>query len=397
MKKRWFILAAGLAAVLGPNSTHEAAMAGNNEFALDLYARLKDSPGNLFFSPWSIRTALAMAWTGAGGRTAGQMGGVLHFGLPPEKMGPAVHSFSTALSEAAGKAGIELNLANSLWVQAGFPLLPGFVAMLRDHYGAPPRQARLSTADGARAINKWVSEETRGRISVLVPPQGLDPLARLVLANAIYFKGRWDTVFSPADTERQPFTRLDGRQVETDLMALTASFNYREDDRLQVLELPYAGGGLSMVVLLPREMKGLPALENSLSAGSLDGWTGSLRKREVQVYLPRFKATTEYEFGPTLASMGMRDAFSSDLADFSGMTGKKDLFVSAVIHKAFVEVKEEGTEAAAATGVVMRATAAPMPETPPPVFRADHPFIFLIRDVRSGTILFLGRVSDPTI
>jgi serpin B len=219
----------------------------------------------------------------------------------------------------------------------------------------------------------------------------LDPLTRLVLTNAIYFKGKWASQFKPELTQDAPFTLPGGEKSTVSMMNQKERFGYSETEQLQILELPYVNDDLSMVVLLPRKTDGVKDLEKQLNSDTLKNWITGLHKREVQVFFPRFKMTSEFELGQVLGEMGMPDAFSGN-ADFSGMTGNKDLFISAVVHKAYVDVNEEGTEAAAATGVVMRVTSV---ETPPPVFRADHPFIFLIRDNHTGSILFLGRLENP--
>jgi serpin B len=218
-------------------------------------------------------------------------------------------------------------------------------------------------------------------------------MTRLVLTNAIYFKGKWATPFKPEQTQEAPFTLLSGEKVNVPMMHQTAHFGYMETDTIQVLELPYVNNDLSMVILLPKKPDGVNELEKGLTSETITGWLAGLRKREVQVYVPRFKLTSEFSLAETLSAMGMPDAFSTK-ADFSGITGNRDLFISAVVHKAYVEVNEEGTEAAAATGVAMKLTAV---APPPPVFRADHPFVFLIRDNQTGSILFLGRTANPSL
>jgi len=211
------------------------------------------------------------------------------------------------------------------------------------------------------------------------------------LTNAIYFKGKWATQFKPEQTKDAPFTLSGGDKVNVPMMSQTGKFSYMETDDLQVLEQPYVNNDLSMVILLPKKPDGVNGLEKEMTGENLSGWLAKLRKREVQVSLPRFKMTSEFSLAETLGSMGMPDAFSAK-ADFSGMTSNRELFISAVVHKAYVEVNEEGTEAAAATGVTMQLTSIP---APPPVFKADHPFVFLIRDNQTGSILFIGRTANP--
>jgi serpin B len=379
---------------------------GCNRFAFDLYARLAGGEGNLFLSPYSISTALTMTYGGARGETADQMAKALR--LPAS--GEAVHGAYGALQSdlnAAGAGGpvrrspkgeggaFELAVANRLWGQKGFAFLPDFLALLDARYGAglEPLDFAAATEAARQTINAWVEEKTRDKIKELLKPGVLDAATRLVLTNAIYFKGKWAEEFDKKATQDEDFFLAPEKKVTAPLMHRTADFGYFEGDDLQALELPYQGERLSMVVLLPKPKDGLAALEAALSADKVSEWVGKLSRREVQVALPRFKTTAEFSLGEVLAAMGMQDAFDASRADFSGMTGTKDLFISAVVHKAFVDVNEEGTEAAAATAVVMTLSA--MPE-PPPVFRADHPFLFLIRDTRSGAILFLGRIADPT-
>jgi len=248
-----------------------------------------------------------------------------------------------------------------------------------------PEQARIQ-------INKWVEQKTNNKIQDLIKPGILNPLTRLVLTNAIYFKGDWAIPFRERSTHDAPFWLNRDNSVTVPLMTQEEYFRWGKHEAMQLLELPYAGNNLSMIILLPNEVDGLPALEASLTQDNLSSWLKSLKKRELRVFLPKFKMTSEFNLSRMLGAMGMPDAFTTN-ADFSGMTGTKELFISAVVHKAFVDVNEEGTEAAAATAVTMRMTAV---ATPPPEFRADHPFLFLIRHNPSGSILFLGRVINPT-
>ena len=376
---------------------------GNNVFGLELYAKLRSQGGNLFVSPYSISTALAMAHAGARGQTAVQMAEVLHFpvvaALSPAPMDQ--QQFASAygriikdLNERGRKGAYTLNVANALWGQKGFGFLKEFLELVRANYGGQLSEVDfVKEAEPARkTINAWVEKQTNGKIKDLIPQGVLDSMTRLVLTNAIYFKGNWARQFEKNQTRDAPFTLADGQKIDTPTMNQTAQFGYMEADTFQGLELPYVGKELSMVILLPKEPNGLESLEKSLTAESLAQWLSRLFTREVVVCVPKFKATTQFSLGSVLRSMGMADAFSGN-ADFSGMDGKKDLCISAVIHKAYVDVNEEGTEAAAATGVVMRLTSIGPSEKP--IFRADHPFLFLIRDKKSGGILFIGRVMNP--
>jgi len=238
-----------------------------------------------------------------------------------------------------------------------------------------------------------VEKKTNNKIKNLIAKGVLDSMTRLVLTNAIYFKGNWHSQFQEDRTRPAPFTLLNGDRVEVPMMNQTAEFGYMETEDFQALELPYVDNELSMIILLPKQTDGLTKFEQTLTLENLSQWLSKLHKREVIVSIPKFKMTSQFSLASVLKSMGMADAFNQAKADFSGMNGKKDLFISAVIHKAYVDVNEEGTEAAAATAVTMRLTSIGPDQTP--VFRADHPFLFLIRDNHSGSILFIGRVMNP--
>lgn len=367
---------------------------GNTAFAVELYAQLKIADGNLFFSPYSISTCLAMTYAGARGNTATQMAQILHFATNQNQVAVSFGQLLKQLNDEPRKQSFELNIANGIWAQKEHPFLPAYLSVARDHYGANLQQADFRThAEAARVeINDWVSDQTKGKISNLIQPGLLAPATRLVLVNAIYFKGRWASEFDKQNTIKSPFSIAPVQKVVVPFMSITADFKYAEVERLQVLELPYAGNNLAMVILLPGATDGFKTVEGQLA--SLDRWLAQAREQKVEVFLPKFKLAAQFSLAKNLAEMGMPDAFSPQ-ADFSGMDGERDLYISAVVHKAFVEVNEEGTEAAAATGVVMRSMAVMRPR-PTPVFRADHPFIFLIRDSHSGSILFLGRMADPT-
>ena len=368
---------------------------GCNRFAFDLYARLKGAEGNLFLSPYSISTALAMTYGGARGETAEQMVKVLC--LPAS--GGAIHvayaTLQSDLNAAGAKGAFDLVVANRLWGQKGFAFLPDFLALVEKNYGAGLEHVDfVADTEGSRkTINAWVERQTRDKIKDLLKPGILDAMTRLVLTNAIYFKGKWAEEFDKKATQEEDFFLTPEKKVAAPLMHQTKHFGYFDGGEMHALELAYQGDRLAMVVLLPKSKDGIEGLEAALTPNMLEGTCAGLRRREVQVALPRFKTTAEFSLKDALVAMGMADAFDPGKADFSGMTGAKDLYISAVVHKAFVDVNEEGTEAAAATGVVMAGERAPAPA---PVFRADHPFLFLIRDTKTGAILFLGRILDPT-
>ncbi|HEX4039776.1 MAG TPA: serpin family protein [Acidobacteriaceae bacterium] len=401
---------AGLAAQpapANPATADQAALArGNNAFAVDLYGHLSTQPGNLFFSPASISTAFAMAYAGARGQTAAQMAHVFHFTLPPDRLNPAIGALLRKLN--APHPEYELRVADALWAERNAPFAPAYLKVMQTDYAADFRRVDFQHAPEAvrGTINQWVAQETNNRIENLIGPGVLTPQTRLVLTNAIYFKGTWAKPFEKSATNLDGEFHLSSTQTaRTPLMHRSGRYPYYDGGTFQELELPYASGNqaahpadeLAMIVLLPKETDGLPALEKQFTAEAASQWLAKLEPADkIILTLPRFTMTQQFELSGVLASMGMPQAFTG-AADFSGMTGKPEFSISAAIHKAFVDVNEKGTEAAAATSTIMMATAMrmPQPEPPPIVFRADHPFLFLIRDTTTGEILFLGRVEDP--
>jgi serpin B len=365
---------------------------GNNKFAVDLYQKLQGLEGNLFFSPYSISTALAMTYAGARADTQTQMAQALHF-LPDQKrLHPIFALLAKKLGEAGEKGYVQLRIANALWPRKGDKFLKAYLALMKTLYGVRFTPVDFGEEDKARhIINNWVAEKTDNKIKDLIASGVLDAGTRLVLVNAIYFKGDWASPFDAGLTSQAPFLAASGGPIQVPMMTLKHTFMYAEDEKLQALELPYAGDHLSMFLLLPRENDGLAKLEESLAVEFLDNWTKALAENEVDVFLPRFELTFPFRLDDTLKTMGMIDAFSGK-ADFSGMDGSKELFIGAILHKAFVTVNEKGTEAAAATAVAMQTKALAFQ---PIIFRADHPFVFLIRENRTGSILFMGRVMDP--
>ena len=369
---------------------------GNTAFALELYPKVERTPGNVFFSPYSVSSCLAIAYAGARGQTESQMAKVLHFSKAQEQLHSAFGALQRQLNEADTSSGIQLNIANALWAQQGHPFLPDFLNIAKGDYQANINQADFKTSANAalQEINRWVSQQTKDKIQNILPPGSLDAQTRLVLANAIYFKGVWAKKFEKAQTSAQPFHLLDGGKVDALLMHHADEVRYFEAGDFQAVELPYSSNELSMVILLPRKNDGCHPLESRLNPEFLSNSISEMKKQKVEIFLPRFKLESSFELKEPLVSLGMTDAFGPK-ADFSGMDGSHLLSVSVIFHKAWGEVNEEGTEAAAATVAGIRATAVIKPVTPPPVFRADHPFIFLIRDTRSEALLFLGRLENP--
>ncbi|MFH1314715.1 MAG: serpin family protein [Candidatus Eisenbacteria bacterium] len=365
---------------------------GNSGFALDLYQALKNKPGNLFLSPYSISSALALTYGGTRGNTATQMAEALHFTLEDRYLQEAFGSLNEDLNGRGSSGDIELGMANALWGQKDEGFLDDFVSLGRKYYGAELKSVDFAGSPGSALdeINAWASDKTRGKITNLIEPGMIDQATMLVLSNAIYFNGGWASKFDGKKTWEEPFWVAPDSSVMVDMMHQTRRFRYTETSELQILDLPYVGGDLSMIVLLPKDRTGLAGAERFLTLKSLRIWLRQLREEDLIVSLPRFKVASDLLLNQALKDMGMTDAFDVGLADFSGMTGRKGLFIDAVVHKALLEVAEDGTEAAASTAVVTKRG------PPPKQFRADHPFLFMIRDNKSGSILFIGRVADPT-
>lgn len=373
---------------------------GNNKFALDLYAKLRDEQkGNIFFSPYSAHTALAMTATGARGTTRDEMVKVLHLPADEKK---AAASGDLGRFYAHPRKEYELSVANALWGQKGYPWRPEFLDLQKARFGSAFHEADFKAdPDGERKrINAWVGEKTRDRIKELVGEGMITKQHRMVLANAIYFKGEWREKFDPKETKPREFTLADGTKVEVPMMHREGGFKRHIEARtegrfeveFQVAELPYKGDEVSMVVLLPGKHDGLPALEKKLSADALAGWLAKATDaKHADLYLPKFRIETDaMMLKGSLKKLGMVAAFDPAAADLTGLhTGTEQLYVDFVVQKAFVDVNEEGTEAAAATAVGAVETSGSLD------FRADRPFLFLIRDARHGTILFLGRVLKP--
>jgi serpin B len=422
MKKLIFITLAGLLVLstfsctpATPTPTQTASandittlVEGNTRFAFDLYQQLKAGDGNLFFSPYSISTALAMTYTGARGETEKQMAGTLDFTLAQEKLHAAFFQLNEDFNQRA-KATVmvpkgdtseqkqidafRLNITNGLWGQKGYNFLAAFRDVLKAYYGSglqtldfikQPEESRL-------AINKWASDQTEGRVKDIIPPGGIDTLTRLVLANAIYFKANWLNEFYKEATKDGAFYLLDGSSVTAQMMHQNGHYSYMEGDNYQAIRLPYLGEEFGMTILLPKDGQ-FEDFESSLNTQTLKDINAQMTKQRVELTIPKFKFEAFYQLNDVLANMGMAAAFTS-AADFSGMTGNRDLYIGSVLHKTFVSVDEKGTEAAAVTVVIMAGTSAPPPQNTE--FKADRPFIFLITDIKTGSVLFIGRVLNP--
>ena len=370
-----------------------AFVSSNNQFAFDIYSQLSKDDKNVFVSPWSIVAALGMTYEGARGDTAKEIANVFHFTQTDAERRASFAKIHNEFNERNDN--YKLYTANALWAQEGYNFLDDYLNTVSKYYAGKTTNLdfRTKTEESRKTINSWVEGQTNNKIKDLFPQGTLDPMTRLVLTNAIYFKGTWVKEFDKDKTTDAPFYKTPSQTVNVPMMQRTddeARFNYAETENLQVLEMPYKGEKLSMLVLLPKG--DISSLESKLNAENLAQWRSMLNMQEVKVYMPKFTFETKYFLKDTLMAMGMPLAFTAGDADFSGMDGTNYLYIDTVIHQAFVEVNEEGTEAAAATGVGIKATAI-MQEN---IFRADHPFIFIIQDRETGNILFMGRMSDPS-
>lgn len=382
-----------------PPEDRTALVAGNSAFALDLFQQLRKESGNIFYSPYSISTALAMTWAGAKGETERAIADTMHFDLGQDRLHPALNWLDQELesrgqgAQGADGKGFRLRVVNALWGQIGYPFEAPFLDTLALNYGAGMRvvdfaQRRQEAVD---LINGWVSDQTEGKIEELVPVAAITPETVLVLTNAIYFNAAWRTPFEPTATTEGPFERADGTEVTVPLMRGLLEMPYAEGDGYQAVAMPYDGDELSMVIILPEEGT-LDAFEASLDAAKVDSIVGAMSAHQVDTTMPRFKFEYTLSLKDALGKMGMEIAFTRGAADFTGINASGQPYIQDVIHKAFVGVNEAGTEAAAATAVIVGDGSVP----PPASLALVNPFLFLIRDNATGSILFVGRVADPS-
>ena len=382
-----------------PSGDLEALVDGNNAFAFDLYHQVVEGSDNLFYSPYSISIALAMTYAGARNETEQQMAQALRFELPQDRLHPAFNDLDQELNArgqgAQGKddEGFRLNIVNAIWGQKDYSFLQDFLDTLARNYGAGLRVLDFQGAPepSRLIINDWVEEQTEDRIKDLIPPGAINVLTRLVLTNAVYFNAAWESQFEENSTSPGPFHLLDGAEVSVPMMRQMSGFRYTSGADFEAVELPYDGHELSMVILLPGAGR-FESFEDSLDYGVVESAIDGLQGGQVALTMPRFKMETDFNLNDALSALGMSAAFDPPNADFSGMDGGRDLYISDVIHKAFVDVDEAGTEAAAATAVIMEATSAPVG---PVEITVDRPFVFLIRDIETSSILFVGRVMNP--
>ena len=373
----------------------QEVVSANNQFAFELYSEMiKDENGNVFYSPYSISSALAMTYEGAKGRTANEMKSVFHF---PESniLRPNFAAIYNRINK--GAKNYKLNTGNALWVQQDYPFFKDYINTVEKYYGG--KTANLDfvseTEKSRQTINSFIEEQTNNKIKDLIPQGVLNSLTRLVLTNAIYFKGTWEWEFDESDTRDKDFKITSENIVKTPMMFMDndkAEFNYADTEDLQILELPYKGEKISMLILLPAE--DLKSIESDLTAEKFSEYKNQMQETKLDaIYLPKFEFDTKYFMKDTLSAMGMPTAFTWPGADFSGMDGTEMLYIDKVIHQAYVKVDEKGTEAAAATAVMMGDGMA----VPRNVFRADHPFVFIIQEKDTGNILFIGKVVNPTL
>lgn len=400
MKKQVMVLAALLlcgraSAAAGPAPAEKAA-ARAGTITSKFYGKAASRQGNIFFSPYSLYSAFAMVYDGARGQTLGEMARLFGFPLERAQLRRDAALLREELARSAG--GAEFGQANAFWYQKDYEFLPEYTEALKTDYAAAAEAADFKKDHEAvrLAANAWTEKRTKGKIKELFAANSFSREMKLVLVNAVYFKGKWKTRFDKNGTSDQDFTLLSGKKIKAPLMESSGelSVRYHEENSFQAAALPYAGGDLELLLILPKPGKNFLEVEKGLTAQKLSALRSALAEEKVKVFLPRFKFSDDWDLGPALSALGMPSPFVFPGADFRGMNGKRELYVQKAVQKAFVEVNEEGTEAAAATAVAMMPGSAASPGQPP-VFRADRPFVFLIEDARTGLVLFMGRMADP--
>lgn len=382
---------------------------GQQQFSIDLYKTLQATQGNVLLSPHSISSALSLLYLGSRAETEAQITQLFHHKDPQETLRAGFHDgyneeFHRAfgelhqyLNQISSKKQVQIQTANTLWLEKTYPFLDTYLQQSEKFYHTGPGRLvdfKNNSSSACKEINQWVSDQTNTKIPKIVPDE-LSSSTVLVITNAVYFKGKWEHEFKKKNTREEPFWKNATENIPVQMMKQTEDFYYSESaDGLQLLELPYQGKDFSMLLLLPKEKDGIANLETKLSSTLLSTWTQQMKKQEVHVFLPRFKMNFEVTLVDALKKLGMQDAFDPAKANLTRMSAIQNIFVSSVLHKTFAEVNEEGTEAAAATAIMVEATSARIP-SPTPEFRADHPFLFLIRENHTGTILFIGRMANP--
>lgn len=369
----------------------------NNEFTFSLYKQLGEDLTNLVFSPYSISSALAVTYAGARGKTALEMAEVLWFAKDQDAFHPVFKAFTDSIFLSGKEEGTEMNIANALWVEENYQIIQDFLDLATDYYGARAENVSFKTNEdlekSRQKINRWVENKTNDKIKELIPQGILDELTRMVITNAIWFNGNWLNPFEKSRTSPSIFHISRDKTVSTDFMHQEKETGYYEDDDVQAIELPYKGGKMSMLIILPKDIDGWKLLGRLLSTERLAVITKGIEQHKIDMAIPKFTYESEFNLKEILFKMGMEQAFTND-ADFSGLTEDNDLRIDDIIHKAFIEVNETGTEAAAATAVTMALKTA-LEEEDIIQFIADHPFLYLIRDKTTGGIIFMGRFINP--
>ncbi|MFA5773564.1 MAG: serpin family protein [Candidatus Paceibacterota bacterium] len=379
---------------------NNSVVLANNSFAFDVFSKLIKKGENTFFSPFSISSAFGMVYEGANGKTADEIQSVFHF---PKDINILRTSFSSINNEInKPNSDYQLTIANALWAQKDYKFLDEYFSNVDKYYSgkATNLDFKNATEDARLTINKWIEDKTNSKIKDILPPKSLDTMTKLVLTNAIYFNGKWDKTFDKKETKADTtFLSDSGNDIKVNMMQQSNDdktiFNYTENENSQMLEMPYKGDKLSMIIVLPKE-NNITSFEKLFTLSNFDNWKKNLKKQRVNVYIPQFKFGIKYLMADTLKLMGMPTAFSGN-ADFSKMDGTKDLFISSVIHQAFVDVNEDGTEAAAATVISMNAGSYFHEGPVIPTFYANHPFLFVIQDTTNGNILFIGKIVNPSL
>jgi serpin B len=380
---------------LSSKTDPKAIADGNNRFMVKAYKILSEKDENIFISPYSISSALAMTYAGSSGKTEKEMGTALEFSANNTNFHENFGISTRSINSIGEKGEIQLTVANSLWMADGYKFTDEFLRINKTFYQTEMTNLNFAESEKSRkTINDWVAEKTKDKIKDLIPEGILDALTKLVLTNAVYFKAEWSEQFKKHNTQESVFYTYGG-ETRTEMMNLKNRFKYMQNSELQFIEIPYKGGDASMFVLLPKNKDGLKAIEKKLTSDDLDKYVSELKSTEVNLFFPKYKMSLSYELRDLMRKLGMKEAFSKS-ADFSKMNGNKDLYISAIIHKTFIAVDEQGTEAAAATAVVMRMKSMP-PQDDFATFKADHPFFYFIKERSSGTILFAGRVTDPSV
>jgi serpin B len=376
--------------------TIESLAESNNLFAADLFKQIQSKSENLIFSPYSIGTVLAMIYSGSGGKTAAEMSEVLYF-PPQELLDPVESGMRESILATDTMQGTDFRLANAIWAQEDFSFLPDYLARVEKYYDAPLSLMDFvetsNREESRKKINHWVEEKTNNRIQDLIQPGILDASTRLVLTNAIYFNGGWMFPFDTAATFPSLFHTSKQESIKTDFMHQTRSYPYYEDEEIQAVSLPYKNKRMALMVILPKSIEGWRLISQVINYERINLVISGMGTREVQLALPKFRSELQINLRQELTSMGMGTAFSRH-ADLSGMTGEENLYVDEVIHKAFIEVNEMGTEAAAATAAIIGLKS--ILRDDPVRFNADHPFVFFLLDRQTGCIIFTGRLVKPS-